>query len=76
MWQQKDKHLEKTFEFENFNDAWNFINQIAELANQQNHHPSIIWNYNKVTIKTTTHDLNNTISELDFKLTLAIDSFQ
>lgn len=74
MWQQKDKHLEKTYEFNDFNDAWRFINQIAEKAEALNHHPSIQWNYNKVTIQCSTFDQNNTITPLDFQLAQAIDS--
>ncbi|TON14925.1 4a-hydroxytetrahydrobiopterin dehydratase, partial [Vibrio parahaemolyticus] len=34
--------LEKVYKFKNFKQAWAFSNKIAELAEEEFHHPSIL----------------------------------
>lgn len=70
-WEEKDS-LAKKFEFEDFKEALDFINQISEESEKLNHHPDIKWNYNKIEIKLKTHDKNK-ITELDHKLSKKID---
>jgi len=38
-----------------FAEAIAFVNRIAELAEQENHHPDIQVSYRKVTLRSTTH---------------------
>ncbi|MFZ6664318.1 4a-hydroxytetrahydrobiopterin dehydratase [Peijinzhouia sedimentorum] len=73
MWKEKDNKLTRTFEFENFVEAFAFMTKVAFAAEALGHHPN--WNnvYNKVTIELTTHDEGNTITEKDRKLAKAID---
>jgi 4a-hydroxytetrahydrobiopterin dehydratase len=49
------------------------VNAVAWVANTQNHHPEMIINFNKCTIRTTTHDANNTITDKDYLLAEAIE---
>ena len=65
--------LQKEFEFVNFVKAIEFINQIAEVAEEQEHHPVITNSYNYLKIELKTHDVNG-ISNKDFKLAKAIDN--
>lgn len=55
MWKAKNKSLVKEYEFENFEEAIIFINRVAKLATENNHHPRIINDYNRVIIELTTH---------------------
>jgi 4a-hydroxytetrahydrobiopterin dehydratase len=56
------------FEFEEFTQAMEFANGIAEIAEDVGHHPDLlIHDYNKVTIFTQTHDVNG-ITDKDFDL--------
>lgn len=65
-WQQQGPWLRKQFEFDNFEAALNFVNQVGEVAETLNHHPDIsIQNYNEVVLHTTTHDVNG-VTEKDF----------
>lgn len=73
-WEEKDNKLTKEFSFKGFNDALNFVNKVASLANQANHHPDIlIHDYKKVTITLTTHCEGNTVTEKDHALAKQID---
>jgi 4a-hydroxytetrahydrobiopterin dehydratase len=73
MWKEKDNKLTKTFEFENFVEAFAFMTKVAFAAEALGHHPNWSNVYNKVTIELTTHDEGNTITEKDRKLAKAID---
>jgi 4a-hydroxytetrahydrobiopterin dehydratase len=74
MWKEKDNKLTRTFEFDNFVDAFAFMTKVAFAAEAHQHHPNWSNVYNKVTIELTTHDEGNTITEKDRKLAKAIDS--
>jgi 4a-hydroxytetrahydrobiopterin dehydratase len=75
LWKLKGKYIFRTFTFEEFIQAIEFINKVAGIAETQNHHPEIKNNYTSVQIKMTTHDANG-ITKKDFALALAIDQIQ
>lgn len=73
MWTQVENELVKNFEFNDFSAAFAFMTRVAMLAEIHNHHPWWSNVYNKVTIKLTTHDAGNTVTEKDRNLAKAID---
>lgn len=73
-WKELNNHLEKTFEFKSFLKTISFVNAVAWVANQHNHHPQIVIDFNKCTIRTTTHDAGNTITAKDYQLAEAIEN--
>ncbi len=64
--------IKKEFKFKNFTASMDFVNNIAKIAEAENHHPSIFINYNKVKITCTTHAIGG-LSENDFILAAKID---
>ena len=72
-WTLKDGHLFKKFKFKNFVEAIKFINQVAEIAEQEGHHPDFSVHYNKVEIEIWTHAING-LSENDFIVASKIDT--
>ena len=64
--------LEKNFKFKDFINSQNFINQVGEISENENHHPDISfgWGYAKIII--TTHAIEG-LSENDFILAAKID---
>jgi 4a-hydroxytetrahydrobiopterin dehydratase len=72
-WSEVSNKLEKEFEFKDFSQALEFINELAKICEEQNHHPEISWIYNKVKLSLSTHDVGNTITEKDLKLSKSID---
>ena len=71
-WKTINNRLIKEFTFKDFNESLAFINKVCEESEKLNHHPKIVNVYNKVTIELWTHS-NNSISELDYKLSDSID---
>ena len=56
---QKDGELrlEKVFQFKDFNQAVEFTNRVARIANEENHHPAILTEWGKVTVTWWTHKI-------------------
>ncbi len=54
---QKDgePRLEKVFQFKDFNQALDFTNRVAKIANQEDHHPALLTEWGKVTVTWWTH---------------------
>lgn len=72
-WEVVDnKKIKKEFKFKNFLEAIEFLNKIAKIAEQENHHPDIHIYYNRVLIELWTHEVGG-LSENDFILAAKID---
>lgn len=63
----------KTYEFENFVEAFGWMTRAAIWAEKWSHHPEWSNTYNRVTVVLTTHDVDG-ISTLDAKLARKMDS--
>ena len=50
-----EPRLRRKFKFENFAEALQFTNQVGELAEAQDHHPSILTEWGMVTVTFWTH---------------------
>lgn len=72
-WIESDGALERTVELPSFADAIAFVNRVAELAEQENHHPDIAISYRKVTLRWTTHSAGG-ITDRDRELTRRTDA--
>lgn len=73
MWQTVDNKLYKKFEFKDFQAAIDFINRVAGVANELNHHPKVQNNYSTVEIWLSTHDAGDTVTDKDRTLAERID---
>ena len=74
-WVIHNELLVKEFVFSTFKDAVNFVDAVAKIADEADHHPNIFISYNKVTISLITHDLGE-ISEKDYSLAKEIESLE
>ncbi|HEX5177667.1 MAG TPA: 4a-hydroxytetrahydrobiopterin dehydratase [Chthoniobacteraceae bacterium] len=66
-WELDKKHIERTFEFDDFTQAIEFVNGVAEIADEEDHHPDIDVRYNKVRVALSTHSEGG-LTELDFEV--------
>jgi 4a-hydroxytetrahydrobiopterin dehydratase len=64
--------IRRSWEFEDFSDAFAFMTRVALLAEQQGHHPEWTNVYRWVDIRLTTHDVGG-LSEKDFRLARSLD---
>ena len=73
-WSQAGDALQRTFTFDDFRGAMAFVNRMAELAEEAQHHPDIMIRYNKVTLTLSTHDAGG-LTDKDFGLARETDAF-
>ena len=72
-WQvMNDHHLSRHFVFLDFVEAIRFVNEVAELAEREEHHPDINVCYNTVRLDIWTHKIDG-LSENDFILAAKVD---
>ncbi|MFB6295043.1 MAG: 4a-hydroxytetrahydrobiopterin dehydratase [Candidatus Nanohaloarchaea archaeon] len=65
-WEQDGAWLVKRFEFDDFAAAIDFVNEVADAAEDLNHHPDItVQNYDEVILAVTTHEAGG-ITDKDF----------
>lgn len=72
-WEIEGKALTRTIEFEEFMEGIDFVNLLAEVAEEAQHHPDITINYTRVLISLTTHDAGG-ITEADLELAQRVDN--
>ena len=72
-WDLADQTLSRTFRFKNFKEAMAFVNQVADLAEGEGHHPDIHISWNRVRLDLTTHAIKG-LSENDFILAAKVNA--
>ena len=65
--------IHKNFQFKNFKIAFAFMTEIAEIAEEINHHPEWFNVWNRVEIRLSTHDAGG-LTHLDISLAQKIDA--
>ena len=72
-WARRGSALTKTFSFDRFADGIRFVDRLARVADDMNHHPDIDVRYTKITIMLSTHDAGG-ITEADLRLAEKIET--
>ncbi len=72
-WTLQGDQIERLVTFENFVDAMIFVNKVAEVAEEEGHHPDIRIVYNRVTLALTTHDAGG-LTQKDFQMARRINA--
>ncbi len=71
-WELREDRLRKQYTFRTFLRAIAFVNSVVYLSEAAGHHPDITINYNRVTLRLTTHS-EGALTDRDFSLARAID---
>jgi 4a-hydroxytetrahydrobiopterin dehydratase len=72
-WEQAPRGIRKQYVLNDFRSVVNLVNRVADLAEEANHHPCILIDYDRVTFTLTTHDAGG-ITEKDFDLAARIEA--
>ena len=68
-----DLAIEKTYAFKSYLQTMAFMNAVAFLAEQNDHHPEILVRYKTCSVRWSTHDVRG-ISHSDFECALKVDA--
>lgn len=72
-WSHQNDTIKKTFEFQNFKEAFSFMVKVAFEAEELAHHPDWSNVYKTVHISLSTHDAGNKVTLKDIELAKRID---
>src|SRR5262249_13698638 len=67
-WEREGDEIVREWRFDDFNEAVAFVNRVAEVAEDANHHPDILLHgWNKVKLSLTNHSAGG-LTEMDFTM--------
>ncbi len=66
------ERIEKLYKFRDFAESMAFVNRVADIAEEQDHHPDILIHWNEVTLTLWTHAING-LHDNDFIVAAKID---
>ena len=73
VWREEDSALVRDYEFEDFAGAMAFVNQVADAAEEANHHPDIlVHGWNKVRLILSTHSVGG-LTQSDLEMARRLD---
>jgi 4a-hydroxytetrahydrobiopterin dehydratase len=72
-WAVNHGALEKTYNFRNYYETMAFVNALAWVSHQQDHHPDLCVHYNRCTVRWNTHSAGG-ITRNDFVCAARADS--
>jgi 4a-hydroxytetrahydrobiopterin dehydratase len=68
-------HLRKFYEFKDFRGALGFVNRVGVVAEEQGHHPDILFGWGRAEVSIWTHKIDG-LTESDFILAAKIDKLE
>jgi 4a-hydroxytetrahydrobiopterin dehydratase len=71
-WEFDKNAIKREWIFKDFIEAMDFINMIAVMAENHNHHPEIFNVYNRVSLRFNTHDAGG-VTEKDINIAKEIN---
>jgi 4a-hydroxytetrahydrobiopterin dehydratase len=72
-WKREGEHIVRDWTFKDFAEAIAFVNEVANAAEEANHHPDIlVHGWNKVRLSLTNHSAGG-LTEMDFKMARKFD---
>ena len=76
-WQlnKEEQEIRYTYTFKNYYQTMAFVNVIAQIAHQQDHHPDLFVSYNRCTVTYSTHSVGG-LSINDFICAAKINTAQ
>ena len=72
-WRRAGEVIAKRYSFGSFKAAMAFVNRVAALAEELDHHPDLLIRFHEVTLTLTSHDTGD-LTERDLRFAGRIDA--
>ena len=66
LWQAAGHRLERVFHFKNYHHTMAFVNALAWISHQQDHHPELLVTYKECAVRYQTHSAGGALTANDF----------
>lgn len=67
-WKYANDALTASWQVQDFSALKPIISQLCEIAEDLDHHPTVTYGFNTVSLETTTHDQGSVVTEKDIAL--------
>lgn len=74
MWNETDKSLDRKFQFDDFDQAADFVNKVFDIARRLDHHPKLTNEFSSVEISLSTHSAGGKATDKDRDFAEKIDN--
>ncbi len=71
-WDREGDEIVRTYEFDDYLTGVGFVRDIAEIADEEFHHPEIIIGFRSVEVRLTNHEAGG-ITEIDLEMAEQFD---
>jgi 4a-hydroxytetrahydrobiopterin dehydratase len=71
-WQYLSDEIGVQITFDNFDDAYEFVQKVVEIAKKVDHHPTFFWSYTQLTLTLSTDDEGG-VTEKDIAFARLVD---
>ncbi len=65
-WERRGSKITKSYKLSSFSQAIGFVNELARIAEAEQHHPDICISYDTVILTLTTFDEGEKLTDYDF----------
>ena len=72
-WEREGNWIRREYRFADFAGAISFVNHVARIAEEIDHHPDVDIRYDRVRLLTSTHSSGG-LTEMDFDLARRVDA--
>jgi 4a-hydroxytetrahydrobiopterin dehydratase len=72
-WDRDGDEIVRIYEFDDYLDGVTFATQVAEVADEEFHHPELIVRYDEVEVRLTSHEAGG-ITDADLRLADLFDA--
>ena len=72
-WELEETSISRLIEFDSYMDGIDFVNNVAEIAEDSQHHPDIDIRWGSVSLHLTTHEKGG-LTAADFEMASRIDT--
>jgi len=72
-WQQEERSIRKVYVFADYREVRKFVNRVADLAEEADHHPDLLMGYRRVVVTLSSHDRGR-VTRRDLDLAARIDA--
>lgn len=74
-WERSGNAIQRRLQFPKFTDLMVFVNELAEVAEESEHHPDLDIRYNRLLVSLTSHDSGG-VTRRDLKMAQRISEME
>lgn len=75
-WERSGGEIHKTFKVSTYMGGLSYALAVGQVCDRLDHHPTITVTWKRVTVKFTSHDVGNALTDRDFAAAAAVEAIE